>query len=70
MAYKWEKKDYSEKSKIKEILLSQILVYRRNHGIVEIPEVYEEHVAAAGIRPEEQRAIEELKQKLESNKYP
>ena len=62
MKEKWVRKDFSRDSKIKDSLLLDLLRYQRMREH-EIPEEYEERIAAAGISREEQRAIEEREEK-------
>lgn len=62
MSEKWVRKDFSKNSRIKDTLLLELLRYQKVRNN-EIPEEYEDQIAAAGISREEQKAIEELRAK-------
>lgn len=62
MNERWVRKDFSKDSRIKDSLLLDLLRYQKLRAR-EIPEEYEEQIAAAGISKEEQKAIEQLKEK-------
>lgn len=68
MIEQWKRKDYSKDSKIRDTLLKDLLAYRRKMQR-EIPEEYEEQIAAAGISQGEQAALEEWEKEKKSNGY-
>ncbi|MDC7291691.1 hypothetical protein NXH76_28360 [Blautia schinkii] len=57
----WVRKDFSEGSPIREPLLQKLL--QRSSAVREIPEEYEDWIAAAGISDEERSAIDRSLQK-------
>ena len=62
MKEEWMRKDFSAESKIKDSLLLELLRHQKLRAH-EIPEEYEEQIAAAGISREEQEALEKLREK-------
>lgn len=70
MSTQWIRKDFSKESKIKQTLLEKLRNYSKIKTM-ELPEQYEDEIAAAGISQGEQDALEKWKEEngLHGNRF-
>ncbi len=69
MSEQWKRKDFSKDSKIRDTLLKEMLAYHREL-LREIPEEYEDQIAAAGISQGEQEALEKWEKEVKWIQIP